>query len=189
MSDEYLGQRLSSEIFHILKSTLLYLNSRKRMSLQMTKKKVTLNCWQKFNKQNPKAISNSDFMSAKFSGKKNLQTILEVFQLIFYWLQKLFRGHNHHRRKILQTKHPNKYRNFFRYVNAKLNSDVHVLYSTPACYLQALNKENITWPSKMDDDFFPFGSDEHSYWTGYFTSRPSFKYFVYQTNVALQVSK
>lgn len=76
-----------------------------------------------------------------------------------------------------------------KYVNAKLNSDVHVLYSTPACYLQALNKENVTWPSKMDDDFFPYGSDEHSYWTGYYTSRPSFKYFAYQTNVALQMTK
>uniref|UniRef100_A0A8D8ULU0 alpha-mannosidase n=1 Tax=Cacopsylla melanoneura TaxID=428564 RepID=A0A8D8ULU0_9HEMI len=76
-----------------------------------------------------------------------------------------------------------------KYVNAKPNSEVNVLYSTPACYLEALNKENITWPSKMDDDFFPYGSDEHSYWTGYYTSRPTFKYFVYQVNVALQMTK
>lgn len=26
------------------------------------------------------------------------------------------------------------------------------------------------------DDFFPYASDPHAYWTGYFTSRPAFKY-------------
>ena len=25
------------------------------------------------------------------------------------------------------------------------------------------------------DDFFPYGSGQHSYWTGYFTSRPATK--------------
>jgi hypothetical protein len=28
----------------------------------------------------------------------------------------------------------------------------------------------VTLPTK-DDDFFPYASDPHAYWTGYFTSR------------------
>ncbi|XP_075234905.1 lysosomal alpha-mannosidase-like [Lycorma delicatula] len=75
-----------------------------------------------------------------------------------------------------------------KYINQKYN-DINVLYSTPACYLEALHAENITWPVKDNDDFFPYGSDDHSYWTGYFTSRPNLKYFVYKGNNLLQVCK
>ena len=75
---------------------------------------------------------------------------------------------------------------FYRYVNSKI-SDVNVLYSTPACYLKALHDTNTTWPVNDDDDFFPYGSDEHSYWTGYLTSRPSLKNMVYRANNLLQV--
>lgn len=74
----------------------------------------------------------------------------------------------------------------FRYTNNH-STEFNLLYSTPSCYLQAINAQNLTWPSKEDDDFFPYASDEHSYWTGYFTSRPAFKYFVYLANNILQV--
>lgn len=53
-------------------------------------------------------------------------------------------------------------------------SNINLFYSTPSCYLHALNQANATWPTK-DDDFFPYGSGEHTYWTGYFTSRPALK--------------
>ena len=48
---------------------------------------------------------------------------------------------------------------------------INALYSTPSCYLKALNDDKTqTWPTKSDD-FFPYASDPHAFWTGYFTSR------------------
>ncbi|XP_042638582.1 lysosomal alpha-mannosidase-like [Orycteropus afer afer] len=64
-----------------------------------------------------------------------------------------------------------------RLVNAQQQANgsrVHVLYSTPACYLQELNKANLTWSVKQDD-FFPYADGPHQFWTGYFTSRPALK--------------
>ncbi|XP_076327158.1 LOW QUALITY PROTEIN: lysosomal alpha-mannosidase-like [Tachypleus tridentatus] len=77
-----------------------------------------------------------------------------------------------------------------KYVNEKQinGSKVNVFYSTPSCYLYALNQANKTWPTKSDD-FFPYASDPHAYWTGYFTSRPSIKGFVKYSNNFLQVCK
>ncbi|KAK7602000.1 hypothetical protein V9T40_009441 [Parthenolecanium corni] len=75
-----------------------------------------------------------------------------------------------------------------KYTNNR-STDFNLLYSTPSCYLQAINSQNLTWPAKEDDDFFPYASDEHSYWTGYFTSRPAFKLFVYYSNNILQMTK
>ncbi|XP_064640290.1 lysosomal alpha-mannosidase-like isoform X2 [Lineus longissimus] len=77
-----------------------------------------------------------------------------------------------------------------RYVNDRQaeGSKLNLLYSTPSCYLYALNKANYTWPSKSDD-FFPYASDPHAYWTGYFTSRSSLKGYVRETNNFLQAVK
>nr|XP_054394463.1 lysosomal alpha-mannosidase isoform X7 [Pongo abelii] len=64
-----------------------------------------------------------------------------------------------------------------RLVNAQQQakgSGVHVLYSTPACYLWELNKANLTWSVKHDD-FFPYADGPHQFWTGYFSSRPALK--------------
>ena len=67
-----------------------------------------------------------------------------------------------------------------KYVNSGLHDDhphetpVHAFYSTPSCYLKALHETGRTWPTKSDD-FFPYASDPHAFWTGYFTSRPAFK--------------
>ena len=36
------------------------------------------------------------------------------------------------------------------------------------------------WPTKQDD-FFPYASDPHAYWTGYFSSRPTSKFMIRQT--------
>ena len=44
-----------------------------------------------------------------------------------------------------------------------------------------------SWPEKTDD-FFPYASDPHSYWTGYYTSRPSSKLFMRQGELWSQVS-
>ena len=76
------------------------------------------------------------------------------------------------------------------YVNEQTSqSGVHALYSTPACYLNAINKETgITWPTKKDD-FFPYASSKQSYWTGYFTSRPTYKYHERRANSLAQSAK
>uniref|UniRef100_A0ABM5FLY9 Alpha-mannosidase n=1 Tax=Pogona vitticeps TaxID=103695 RepID=A0ABM5FLY9_9SAUR len=75
-----------------------------------------------------------------------------------------------------------------KHVNAKqLNgSRVHVLYSTPSCYLWELNKANLSWSMKYDD-FFPYADGPHQFWTGYFTSRPALKRYERLSNNFLQV--
>ncbi|XP_044735005.1 lysosomal alpha-mannosidase-like isoform X1 [Chrysoperla carnea] len=76
------------------------------------------------------------------------------------------------------------------HINAlqKTGSNVNAFYSTPSCYLKSLNDANETWPTKTDD-FFPYASDPHAFWTGYFTSRPTTKFFERQGNNLLQVCK
>ena len=65
-------------------------------------------------------------------------------------------------------------------------SKVNAFYSTPSCYLYALNQANQTYTSKSDD-FFPYASRAHTFWTGYFTSRPALKSYVRTSNNMLQV--
>ncbi|CAF1592796.1 unnamed protein product, partial [Adineta steineri] len=59
-----------------------------------------------------------------------------------------------------------------KYVNAQQanGSNINVFYSTPGCYLYALNKADRSWKSKTDD-FFPYAHNPHAFWTGYFSSR------------------
>lgn len=66
-------------------------------------------------------------------------------------------------------------------------SKFNYLYSTPACYLKALHDANETWPTKTDD-FFPYASDNHTFWNGYYVSRPTLKRFERIGNNFLQVS-
>jgi lysosomal alpha-mannosidase len=63
---------------------------------------------------------------------------------------------------------------------------VNLLYSTPSCYTYQQNYLNQIWNAK-DDDFFPYASSAHTFWTGYFTSRPALKGYVRQSNNFLQV--
>ena len=70
-------------------------------------------------------------------------------------------------------KNPHKYD--FNSTEAQL-PPINALYSTPSCYLKALNDDKRqTWPSKVDD-FFPYASDPHAFWTGYFTSRYVYRF-------------
>jgi len=74
-----------------------------------------------------------------------------------------------------------------KYVNAEQvnGSDVNIFYSTPSCYLYALNKAGRTWTTKSDD-FFPYAHHPHGFWTGYFTSRPTLKGYERHSNNILQ---
>lgn len=67
-------------------------------------------------------------------------------------------------------------------------SNISVFYSSPSCYLKSLHDAMITWPEKHLD-FFPYSTDMHSYWTGYYTSRPTVKRFERVGNHFLQVCK
>lgn len=65
---------------------------------------------------------------------------------------------------------------------------INLIYSTPSCYLKEVNNAGISLEVKRDD-FFPYASNKHSFWTGYFTSRPALKFYVHQTNNFLQACK
>lgn len=60
------------------------------------------------------------------------------------------------------------------------DSRYNVFYSDPTSYMKARAQETasqaVVWPEKRDD-FFPYSDASHTFWTGYFTSRPQFKYF------------
>ncbi|XP_055327446.1 LOW QUALITY PROTEIN: lysosomal alpha-mannosidase-like [Paramacrobiotus metropolitanus] len=77
-----------------------------------------------------------------------------------------------------------------KYINEKQNngSNMNLFYSTPSCYLYALNQANVTWTTKADD-FFPYASGNHTYWTGYFTSRPALKEWKRESSAFLQTCK
>ncbi|KAM7277621.1 hypothetical protein ACFE04_004755 [Oxalis oulophora] len=64
---------------------------------------------------------------------------------------------------------------FIHYVNQ--DGRVNALYSTPSIYTDAKHTASDQWPLKTDD-FFPYADHPNAYWTGYFTSRPSFKRYV-----------
>jgi lysosomal alpha-mannosidase len=69
------------------------------------------------------------------------------------------------------------------YINQLNGSTLNAFYSTPSQYLQAKLDSGIAFPTKTDD-LFPYADGPHSYWTGYFTSRASFKRYVREsTNV------
>ncbi|ERL87070.1 hypothetical protein D910_04471 [Dendroctonus ponderosae] len=68
------------------------------------------------------------------------------------------------------------------------HEDIKLIYSTPSCYLKAVYEAQPTLQVKTDD-FFPYGSADHSYWAGYFTSRPNFKRFERTSHNVLQVAK
>ncbi|WVZ58027.1 hypothetical protein U9M48_008341 [Paspalum notatum var. saurae] len=54
---------------------------------------------------------------------------------------------------------------------------VHALYSTPSIYTDAKHASNESWPVKYDD-YFPYADAKNAYWTGYYSSRPTFKRYV-----------
>ncbi|CAI5454152.1 unnamed protein product [Caenorhabditis angaria] len=77
-----------------------------------------------------------------------------------------------------------------KYVNAEPWRKVKVIYSTPTCYSNAVKSPAfMSKITRKSDDFFPYASAKHSYWTGYFTSRPTFKGMIRKASQILQLSK
>ena len=61
------------------------------------------------------------------------------------------------------------------YINANPAFGVNIHYATLNEYMTAVRSLNMSWPM-YTNDFFPYATDYHdSYWSGYFTSRPSQK--------------
>jgi lysosomal alpha-mannosidase len=74
----------------------------------------------------------------------------------------------------------------------KDNDRYNVIYSTPSCYIKAVNEaaaaQDVEFTVKTDD-YFPYASDTHTYWAGYFTSRPNLKRNERLGNNLLQAAK
>ncbi|XP_063545417.1 lysosomal alpha-mannosidase-like [Cydia strobilella] len=70
-------------------------------------------------------------------------------------------------------------------------SDINIFYSSPSCYLKALylngRRDKAIYTEK--GDHLPYGSDSSTYWTGFYTSRPSIKYLTRKTHIFLQIAK
>ena len=66
------------------------------------------------------------------------------------------------------------------------HKDVNVIYSTPSCYLKAVNDVGKTYITKQDD-FFPYGSPEGAYETAFYTLNPTLKFYERLGNKFLQV--
>ncbi|CAG9856047.1 unnamed protein product [Phyllotreta striolata] len=57
---------------------------------------------------------------------------------------------------------------------SEYNSEFNVIYSTPSCYIKAINEAAPALKLKTDD-FFPYSDQNYAFWAGYFTSRPTVK--------------
>ncbi|KAG2502497.1 hypothetical protein JM18_009886, partial [Phytophthora kernoviae] len=69
------------------------------------------------------------------------------------------------------------------YVNQ--DDRLNVLYSNLSYYTDMKRAEGLTWSVKTDD-FMPYASADHEYWSGFFTSRPTLKRFARVANILLQ---
>ncbi|KAJ8940812.1 hypothetical protein NQ314_010570 [Rhamnusium bicolor] len=67
------------------------------------------------------------------------------------------------------------------------NPKYNVFYSTPSCYYKAVSdaKPNLTVTTT---DFFPYAESNHTYWSGYYTSRATIKRFERSGNNILQAA-
>ena len=60
------------------------------------------------------------------------------------------------------------------FTNKYNTKNITFMYSTPSAYIDAIRKENISYPVKYDDGF-PYNDWSNDYWTGFFSSRPTKK--------------
>mmetsp|Transcript_26067 Transcript_26067/g.85678 ORF Transcript_26067/g.85678 Transcript_26067/m.85678 type:complete len:990 (+) Transcript_26067:4-2973(+) len=77
---------------------------------------------------------------------------------------------------------------------AAVNADgrLNAFYSTPATYFAAKRAALEQLGPQVElktDDLFPYGDGPHSLWTGYFTSRPSYKGLVSYASAYMQAAR
>ncbi|XP_058821189.1 lysosomal alpha-mannosidase-like isoform X1 [Topomyia yanbarensis] len=140
--------------------------------------------------------SDDPFVDGPFSAENNVKERVDAFLYFVGNMSTKYRSNNllitmgddfNYMDANMNFKNMDK---LIKYTNARQSqeSKVNVFYSTPSCYLKALHDAELTWPAKTDD-FFPYASDPHAYWTGYFTSRPTSKRYERIGNHFLQVCK
>lgn len=80
-------------------------------------------------------------------------------------------------------------------------------YAFVSDYIKAVNALNMTWPvftgelsakfllvtirnlTEISDDFFPYMDGDHSYWSGYYSSKPVYKNNLRQADARLQATE
>jgi alpha-mannosidase len=62
-----------------------------------------------------------------------------------------------------------------------LDGRLNAFYSTPSIYAAAKLEAGKSYTLKTDD-LFPYNDGDHSFWTGYFTSRPALKAYVRESS-------
>ncbi|XP_054159740.1 lysosomal alpha-mannosidase-like [Oppia nitens] len=67
-------------------------------------------------------------------------------------------------------------------INKKYSDSIDIFYSSPDCYIKAMNDLNKTFEERGAVDYL-------NYWTGYYTNRPALKYYNRVNNNMLQASK
>ena len=60
------------------------------------------------------------------------------------------------------------------YFNKNNHLNITWKMSTPSEYIDALKKENLTFPVRYGDAM-PYADGDNDYWSGYFSSRPGAK--------------
>lgn len=73
------------------------------------------------------------------------------------------------------------------WMNEKYPDDFKFVYSTPSMYIDALQKHNVSWPTKYDD-MFPYADVPDGYWTGYFSSRANDKEYTRRASHSFHAS-
>ncbi|XP_053692769.1 lysosomal alpha-mannosidase-like [Sabethes cyaneus] len=139
--------------------------------------------------------SDEPFIDGAFSAENNVRERVDAFLYFVGNMSTKYRSNNllitmgddfNYMDANMNFKNMDK---LIKYTNARQqDTRVNVFYSTPTCYLKALHDAQLNWPAKTDD-FFPYASDPHAYWTGYFTSRPTSKRYERIGNHFLQVCK
>jgi hypothetical protein len=71
------------------------------------------------------------------------------------------------------------------YCNEVYGKDYNIefIYSTPGNFVDALRKEDVTWPT-YDKDMFPYycSTVYNSFWSGFYSSRPNLKLQIKQAS-------
>ena len=74
------------------------------------------------------------------------------------------------------------------YVNHNMAGKMKMIYSTPSLYFDYVKKSNVKFEYYKNQDFFPYSSSDHSFWTGYFSSSPHLKGLIKQLGIYVNMA-
>ena len=66
---------------------------------------------------------------------------------------------------------------------------MNLYYATPNMVADAKLGYPVQWPTRAQDDLFPYADGAHSYWTGYMTSRPALKGYIRDSSIVLNAAR